>query len=96
MIFIAIWIITLITLTLLLGEFLYRSSQESIKKKCIHMSNDSVSYTDISLKNLSIESPEFAPSTSLSTRGSWRIAQNKVMSYESFVAIRDEEYSKKL
>ena len=78
-----------------LGEIIYKASQKKAAKgKNIPFSDNSASYTDISFKNLSIENIEFVSSISLSTRGSWRLAQNKVMGYESFNFMKDEEYSK--
>lgn len=46
--------------------------------------------------NLKIESPSIIPTRVLQTRGSWRLAQNSVMSYKTFRKQVELEYREKL
>ena len=97
MIFIICWLVIILVFSIVVGEIIYRKSKNNIiNNGNVSIHEDAESCSDISLKNLSIEELDFVSSVDLAARGSWRLAQNNVMSYETFKALRDEEYAKRL
>lgn len=82
-----------------MGELKYRffDKKEFLRKDEI-LSKDWTDVVDTDMDKLSMEhtDDEFASSQVLAMRGSWRLAQNKVMSSQSFSTLRKEEYAKML
>lgn len=96
---ILIWLTTLVTLAIFIGECSYRSTQKNKKVRKQKIKElDLVEDIDMDFTELSIEQTEdgFVSLVTLSRRGSWRIAQNQVMGKISFEKLRDIEYSKSL
>lgn len=92
------WIISVLILAVLIGEIRFRQLRKirnNKKKFDVKKWTDSV---DKDMDVLSIESfgKELVPTTKLAKRGSWRLAQDLVMSEGDFVELRECEYSKSL
>lgn len=101
---IAIWLITLVVLASIFGEYRCRCLEKNLekdralKKQKIKILNLNKEDIDAEFTKLSIEMTEndFVSMQTLSRRGSWRMAQNKVMGEETFKRLCDIEYSKSL
>lgn len=96
---IGIWIIICISVVVILGEVKYRCLDQREKvRESKAASQNWIDNMDADLEELFIEHPnsEFVSSQTLAMRGSWRLAQNKVMEREIFSVLGEEEYAKKL
>lgn len=91
------WIISVICVTLSLGECYYRYLE---KKKSKHLENLNSTSSSQSIehdfRDLDIESPNAISRKKLQMRGSWRLAQDHTMSYVGFQQERDNEYKQML
>jgi hypothetical protein len=96
---IGVWFLIVLSTIIIFGEMKYRyfDKQKGARKDYIASDNwkDSV---DIDMDELSMEhtSNEFVYSQSLAMRGSWRLAQERVMGAQSFRMLSTEEYAKML
>lgn len=97
---IAIWLVALVILAVIFGEYSYRclEKNKNLKKQRIDVLNIEQEDIDVELNELSIEMTEndFVSMQALSRRGSWRMAQNKVMGEAAFKKLCDIEYNKSL
>ena len=92
------WLIGILFMAVLIGEYRFRQLKASKNtNKSFHNEKwtDSI---DKDMGSLDIEGfeKEFVPITKLAMRGSWRLAQDLVMSAADFRELRECEYSKKL
>lgn len=96
---ILIWTLSMTILIVGIGEIKYRffDKKEKARERRIlgTMWKES---TEAEMGNLSIEhtSDEFVPAETLAMRGSWRLAQGKVMGKSSFQVLKMQEYKKML
>lgn len=98
---IVIWVITVISISLLLGECYYRYLN---KKKAVHNTiiakiTDSDANDELiehKTENFYMGSYGMISRRKLQMRGSWRLAKDNTMSYLFFKRERDNEYKKML
>ena len=96
---IVIWMLVVICISLFFGECYYRylRKKELIQKKIFdNISNSINESTEYDLDDLEIEAPITISRDKLQMRGSWRLAQDQIMTYPYFRQERDNEYKKKL
>lgn len=96
---IGIWIIVIIGFVILGGELRYRYF---LKHKQLNMNNilknDWEENIDVDIERISTEhlKGDYVSSKVLAMRGSWRLAQERVLELSSFEELRHIEYRKKL
>ena len=90
------WIVGTVAVSFLIGEIIRRNAPATLKTKSNNVLNNigETDFYDSELSMSNLECIDFINTVSLQRRGSWRIAQNRIMSYDEFVDIRDKEYSK--
>lgn len=93
------WIACILIISVLIGEIRFR--QLKIMKKSVNKKFNIEKWTDSIDKDidmLEIESSgiDLVPTTKLAMRGSWRLAQDLVMSMSDFAELRECEYNKSL
>lgn len=95
---VVIWLVSIIFLSIIIGEIKYQYSKINYVNDFNFSIQDWEQNIDTEIKNLSIEylNDNFVSSKKISMRGSWRLAQDKVMGMEYFSRLKQEEYSKKL
>lgn len=92
------WAISILFIGILISEIrlrrlraLKKSNRNFWKKKW----TDSID-TDIDVLNIESVKTDFVPTTKITMRGSWRLAQDMVMDSSDFIELRECEYSKSL
>lgn len=94
-----IWILSVISISLVLGELYYRylkRKKDENNKKFDNVSSSVESSMDIPMDKLAVESTEIVSRIKLQMRGSWRLAKDQVLPMHSFEQSRDNEYRKML
>lgn len=90
------WIIGILVIACLIGEIRFRQLRvlrSTNKRFNIGKWTDSID-KDMDVLDIEFNETEFVPTTKLAMRGSWRLAQDSIMSTSDFAEIRDCEYSK--
>lgn len=90
------WIISILLIACLIGEIRFRQLRTFSKTKRKICIGKWVNSIDKDMDVLDVESKEFVPTTKLSMRGSWRLAQDSMMDVDNFTEIKECEYSKYL
>lgn len=96
---IGIWILAVVFIVVILGEWKYRCLTQKAKTKTTGaLSKKWEDNIEADMDRVSIEHSDsgFVSSRGLAMRGSWRIAQNQAMTGGAFSVLRDAEYSKRL
>lgn len=96
---IILWVISMITLIIIMGEVRYRRSYiEQTSHKNVTISNSWKDDIDNNIEQLNIErlDSDFVSRNTLAMRGSWRLAQNQVIDNKTLSALLEEEYSQRL
>lgn len=94
-----IWILSVISISLVLGELYYRylkRKKDENNKKFDNVSSSVENSIDVPMDKLAVESTEIVSRIKLQMRGSWRLAKDKVLPMRSFEQSRDNEYKKML
>lgn len=94
-----IWVLSVILISLVLGELYYRylkRKKYENNKKINNVSSSAESSIDIPMEKLAVESTEIVSRNKIQMRGSWRLAKDKVLPMRSFEHSRDNEYKKML
>lgn len=93
------WIICILIISVLIGEIRFRQlkiARKSVNKKFnIERWTDSID-KDVDMLEIESFGVDLVPTTKLAMRGSWRLAQDLVMSMSNFVELRECEYNKSL
>ncbi|MGN1158021.1 MAG: hypothetical protein ACI4TK_17745 [Agathobacter sp.] len=89
------WIISVLIISVLIGEIRFHQLKNINKKFNIEKWTDSI---DKDIDGLSIESfgTEIVSTKKIAMRGSWRLAQDLVMNVSDFTELKECEYSKSL
>lgn len=96
---IGIWVLIVTCIVIIMGEIKYRCfDRKEVLRGNKVVSKDWKDNVDTDMDKLSMEhtNDEFVSSQVLAMRGSWRLAQNQVMSTQAFSVLRTEEYAKRL
>lgn len=94
-----IWILSVVSISLALGELYYRYLKRKKDERNLQFNRVSSSVKDsidISMDELIVEYTEMVPRAKLQMRGSWRLAKDKYLPMRSFAKISDNEYRKML
>ena len=94
-----IWILSVVSIALALGELYYRYLKRKKDERNLQFNRVSSSVKDsmdISMDELTAEYAEMIPRVKLQMRGSWRLAKDKYLPMRSFAKISDNEYRKML
>lgn len=94
-----IWILSVISISLVLGELYYRylkRKKDENNKKLNNVSSSVENSIDVPMDKLAVESTEIVSRIKLQMRGSWRLAKDKVLLMRSFEQSKDNEYRKML
>lgn len=94
-----IWILSVISISLVLGELYYRylkRKKDESNKKFNDVSSSVECSIDVPMDKLTVESTDIVPRSKLQMRGSWRLAKDKVLPMHSFEQSRNNEYRKML
>lgn len=92
---ILIWVVLLFVISYITAEIIFKVIKKKNQKQEEHLKSLDLG-PDADLKNMGIENVTIVPSASLQMRGSWRLAKQKNLSYNSFSDLKKIEYGKRL
>lgn len=99
--FIIIWILSMVIAVIVIGSIKHHFDLNEVKDKINILDNlcsNSYNFIDKDIDNLNIECSNitFVDQRNLAKRGSWRMAQDRVITIQTFKELSQYEYSKML
>lgn len=99
--FIIIWLLSIVIAVIVIGSIKHHFDLNEIKDKIDaidKLCSNSYSFIDKDINDLNIECPNitFVDQRKLAKRGSWRMAQDRVITIKTFKELSQYEYSKML